>query len=84
MIQRLLDGLRVLVDAPDDARAAADCADAIRLELDCMQMELTPTQRSALRRLLESIDSESPSEHVRRCAVEAASVLGAEGLGTRD
>ena len=76
MIQRLLDGLRALVDAPYDARVAADCADAIRLELDCMQMELTPAQRSALRRLLESIDAEAPPSELRTHAVSAASVLG--------
>ena len=76
MIQRLLDGLRALVDAPHDAHAAADCADAIRLELDCMQQELTHAQRAALRRLLERIDSSDPADAVRRAAVDAASALG--------
>ena len=76
MIQRLLDGLRALVDAPHDAHAAADCADAIRLELDCMQQELTPAQRAALRRLLESIDSNASAEELRLTAVEVSSVLG--------
>jgi hypothetical protein len=76
MIQRLLDGLRALVDAPHDAHAAADCADAIRLELDCMQQELTPAQRASLRLLLESIDADAPPEDLRHAAVDASSALG--------
>jgi hypothetical protein len=76
MIQRLLDGLRALVDAPHDAHAAADCADAIRLELDCMQQELTPAQRAALRRLLDSIDGGVSPDDLRHAAVDASSALG--------
>ena len=57
MIERLVTGLRTLAalpaaEPPDDAarQLVADCADAVRLELDCPQQELTPAQPGRARR----------------------------------
>ena len=83
MIDRLATSLRALaalppaeLHAPAARRAAADCADALRLELDCPQQELTPGQRSVLRRLGDLLDEEPLGEAVPRTAAAACAVLG--------
>ena len=55
MIERLTTNLDALARmAPSElatergSRVAADCADAIRLELDCPQQDLTSDQRELL------------------------------------
>lgn len=84
MIERLVTGLRALAalpaaEPPDAAarRVAADCADAVRLELDCPQQELTRAQRERLRRLGDVLeDGGASAADVRVAAAEAARALG--------
>jgi len=64
MIDRLVRSLRELSTMPPDelaagahARERADCADAVRLELDCPQQALTSTERAALVRLSEEVEA---------------------------
>ena len=86
MIERLTTTLRLLAyTAPPDLspedrrRAAADCADAIRLELDCPQQELTPLQRDtliALGDLLDVAPDALDGTAVRDAARSAATTLG--------
>ena len=86
MIERLLTTLRFLAyTAPPDlspedrGRAAADCADAIRLELDCPQQELTPLQRdtlTALGDLLDLAPDAVDGTALRDAARSAARALG--------
>ena len=63
MIERLVATLRELSRAgaldlgdPATRRLVADCADALRLELDCMQQALAPAEREALHALHEVIE----------------------------
>jgi uncharacterized protein len=49
---------------PDAAALRSDCADAVRLELDCMQEEHTPSQRAALERLCDLLDEGDASPHL--------------------
>lgn len=63
MIERLVTGLRQLaalapaeLDTGVGTRLRGDCADALRLELDCPQQSLTPLQRSALSRLSDALE----------------------------
>ncbi|MDB4881214.1 MAG: hypothetical protein JWL60_2660 [Gemmatimonadetes bacterium] len=63
MIERLhatLDELarmpRVDRDDPRTQRLLGDCADALRLELDCPQQVLTEGRRAAMDRLSEMLD----------------------------
>jgi hypothetical protein len=65
VIQRLLTSLRALSSLPEDRlgsdvgkRLAADCADALRLELDCPQQDLTSDQRRVLSNLSDLLESE--------------------------
>ena len=79
MIERLLTSLRALSSLPADGfdsdlgkRLAADCADALRLELDCPQQDLTPDQRRILSTLSDVLESErwaEVSESVRSACV---------------
>ena len=64
MIEQLLATLPVLAVMSDVELASAtgervlgDCTDALRLELDCPQQELTPAQRNTLRELSEVAES---------------------------
>lgn len=86
MIERLQASLRALANEPldtDPARAEQlrdDCADALRLELDCMQQELTRSQREALSMLNVMLEDAagSATDHaaVRMAAREACLSLG--------
>jgi hypothetical protein len=86
MIERLRTTLLALAARPataptDDAVAhvVADCADALRLQLDCPQQELTPRERAALHDLREVLDEEHASAAaVQRAAGRAAAALGLE------
>jgi hypothetical protein len=79
MIERLVTSLRALAGAPAaelatdaTARARGDCADALRLELDCPQQTLTPPQRAALSRLSDALDDGAATAAERHDAVRAA------------
>jgi hypothetical protein len=82
VIHRLVTSLRALAALPLDAPAAdpslvADGADAVRLELDCPQQDLTPAQRASLRRLGEALeDGGTPAADLGRAAREACAALG--------
>jgi len=83
MIERLttnLDALARLSPAElateTGSRIAADCADAIRLELDCPQQELTSDQRELLSALGDLLDTSPHDEMVVRIASAASSALG--------
>jgi hypothetical protein len=84
MIERLTKGLRRLAALPvhdlgdaSGARLLGDCADAVRLELDCPQQALTAPQRLALSRLSDLLDqSEPPGEAVIAAAHRACLALG--------
>lgn len=81
MIARLRATLVALEAALDDGESrssvdalAAECADALRLQLDCMQADLSPSQRDALHALGEVLEDDSASrvaiaEVIRRAAV---------------
>jgi len=58
------------------SRVAADCADAIRLELDCPQQELTSDQRELLAALGDLLDTSMRDERVVRIASAACRALG--------
>ena len=83
MIERLttnLDALARLAPAElateHGSRIAADCADAIRLELDCPQQELTANQRELLAALGDQLESSSGDAVVVRMASAARRALG--------
>jgi GNAT superfamily N-acetyltransferase len=57
-------------------RVAADCADAIRLELDCPQQDLTADQRELLSALGDLLDTPPHDEAVIRMAQVAHRALG--------
>ena len=82
MIERLQVTLRALAGAPRDdpaafARLCDDCADALRLALDCMQQELARPQRDALALLNAMLDDPSPDPAaVRVAARDACDSLG--------
>ena len=85
MIERLLTSLRALSLLPADGfesdlgkRLAADCADALRLELDCPQQDLTADQRTILSNLSDLLESERWTD--AREAVRSACVA----VGIRD
>jgi hypothetical protein len=88
MIERLVTTLRALADLPADANAAddvdrlaADCADAVRLELDCPQQEFTAAQRRSLVALGDALESPHDLARVRVAASEACRMLGLPGPG---
>jgi hypothetical protein len=79
VIERLVTSLRILASASAaelasdaTARARGDCADALRLELDCPQQTLTPPQRAALTRLSDALDDGAATASERQDAVRAA------------
>jgi hypothetical protein len=79
MIERLVVALRQLAEMPADELASdaaapvrGDCADALRLELDCPQQSLAPAQRAALTRLSDALETGSPNDQLAG-AVRAAS-----------
>lgn len=84
MIERLETSIRALSEAsPDDLfteqgrRLRADCADVVRLELDCMQLSLTSRQRESLSTLFEVLEEVSaPPASVIAAAREAAATMG--------
>jgi hypothetical protein len=84
VIDRLVSTLRALATLPVAALASAgsvrlrgDCADALRLELDCPQQALTPAQRAALSGLSDLLEgSEGAPEEVRVAAERACVALG--------
>ena len=91
MIERLVTTLRALaalpaaeLHAPDARRLAADGADAVRLELDCMQQDLTPAQRAVLRRLGDLLDADPPPAELPRAAAEACAALGIPTTPTQE
>jgi hypothetical protein len=68
MIERLTMGLRRLaslsvrdLDDASGARTIGDCADAVRLELDCPQQSLTAAQRTALTSLSDLLEQPEAS-----------------------
>ena len=79
MIERLVATLRQLaalddgeIASPRYAGVRGDCADALRLELDCPQQSLTPAQRSVLTRLSDVLEADLVSDELVD-AVRAAS-----------
>ena len=83
MIERFVTTVRALaalppaeLHAPAARRLAADCADALRLELDCPQQDFTPGQRSVLRRLGALLDAEPPPPELPRVGAPAWAVRG--------
>jgi hypothetical protein len=83
VIARFVDTLRALAALPPaelsgDAgrRLVADCADAVRLELDCPQQDFTREQRAVLRRLGDALDdAHAPPESIGRAVREACAAL---------
>jgi hypothetical protein len=82
MIERLVTSLRQLAALDDDELASprhtglrGDCADALRLELDCPQQSLTPTQRFALTRLNDALEAHGVSDELVDAVREASRVL---------
>jgi hypothetical protein len=63
----------------------ADFADAVRLQIDCMQQELSPAQRAALHRLLESLEAPAAPDAVAITAAarRVSALLGAAGKRPR-
>ena len=91
MIERFVTSLRALAALPAGElhtaparRLAADCADALRLELDCPQQDFTPGQRSVLRRLGDLLDADPLEPVLQRTASAACAVLGIAPAGARD
>jgi hypothetical protein len=81
MIERLVTTLSALAasSAPSlgdqtGRRLMAECADAVRLELDCPQQTLTRDQRASLRRLSDVLESHDVDTNEVVAAAQAASV----------
>jgi uncharacterized protein DUF3565 len=83
MIERLRTSLfalhaltpRELIE-PEHEHLRGDCADALRLELDCPQQTLTSAQREPLARLRELLDeTEASSAELARAVHDAWSVV---------
>ena len=83
MIDRLVTGLRELatlsavqLETASGKQLMGDCADAVRLELDCPQQSLTPPQRTALSRLSDALEeSGTPSGEIVAAARAAYTAL---------
>ena len=80
MIERLLTSLRALgqlpvgeLESPALEPLRRDCADALRLELDCRQLELGVSEREVLEHLLDLLESPEPRAMELERAVRAAS-----------
>lgn len=55
----------------------SDWADAVRLQIDCMQQELDVEQRAALHRLLEGLETDPPDfGAISGAASRASRLLG--------
>ncbi len=83
MIERLTSSIRQMcaLSAPELGASEADglrgdCADALRLELDCPQQSLTPAQREALSRLSDALEGGAPPDAVLEAAGRAGSAIG--------
>ena len=83
MIEKLTSTIRALcalgadeIGATDAARLRDDCADALRLELDCPQQSLTPAERDALSALSDALQAASPPDVLRDAARRAGSAIG--------
>jgi FixJ family two-component response regulator len=79
VIERLARSLRELsVLTPDELASAsrtrerADCADAVRLELDCMQKSLTTRERDVLSRLSDDLEARDVDGETLAASVQAA------------
>jgi hypothetical protein len=83
VIDRLVTELRELatlpavqLDTETGKRLLGDCADAVRLELDCPQQSLTAIQRAALSRLSDALEeSGTPSGEIVAAARAAYRAL---------
>jgi hypothetical protein len=83
MIERLRTSLFALhaltpreLTEPEQEHLRGDCADALRLELDCPQQTLTSAQREPLARLRELLDeTEVSSAELARAVHDAWSVV---------
>lgn len=67
------------LDTEEGRQVAGDCADALRLELDCPQQRLTAGERDALVRLsdlLETTGSKPDAPAVVAAARSACEALG--------
>jgi hypothetical protein len=89
MIERLHASLRALGQlSPNELEAAGseslrrDCADALRLELDCRQLELGVSEREVLERL--SAPLETPGRSGAELAVATRDASAVLGSGSRD
>ncbi len=83
MIERLATSLRELAAASPaelvsdaTARLRGDCADALRLELDCPQQALTPEQRSVLTRLSDALDGDTSPRALLEVVRRASEAMG--------
>lgn len=84
MIERFVAALETLrVESPprgagqDWDRRRPDWADAVRLQMDCMQQELDVHQRLSLRKLLDALEADRPDwGAVSAAARTASSLLG--------
>jgi len=81
MIERLLTSLRALrrvsvdeLESPALESLRRDCADALRLELDCRQLELGASEREVLEHLLDLLESPEPRATELERAIRAASL----------
>ncbi|MFL5613959.1 MAG: hypothetical protein ACJ796_09900 [Gemmatimonadaceae bacterium] len=82
MIDRFVTTVRALASVSpsqlgerDGRELVADCADALRLELDCPQQDFTAGQRASLRALDAALAGGS-AEDVRSAAAETCAALG--------
>lgn len=84
MIERLGTSIRAIAEAtaksgnhrPDQA-LVDECADAVRLQLDCMQQDMSLGQRVALENLLDSLEDETvPGMRLAIAVRDAATSLG--------
>jgi putative acetyltransferase len=85
MIERLITNLdTVLQSSPGELTSeqgrgvVADCADAVRLELDCPQQELTADQRERLSALGDLLESGASPATMRVAALDTRRALSAE------
>jgi len=79
MIERLRTSLDAMRALPGEALASTaceplrgDCADALRLELDCPQQALSPSQRERLARLNALLEESRPAPAALEQAVHDA------------
>lgn len=90
MIERFALTLQALASLPpselrtaEGRRLAADCADAVRLVLDCPQHELTPHQRRAFRALGDVLeDDDVPGDELRATVHVANAAAGLDGTAS--